>query len=122
MGAWSLSRRTEPAIRSDIITLRGDIDLSNVHQLQGRLSEFETNGRHLVLDLSGLTFFDLRGVRLLESVSEICRTQGVQLLLTGPSMLVRRVLDTAGSRRSIPVLENLDAAARHLRDQASGTP
>ncbi|HLE78210.1 MAG TPA: STAS domain-containing protein [bacterium] len=122
MGAWSLSRRTEPAIRSDIITLRGDIDLSNVHQLQGRLSELETNGRHLVLDLSGLTFFDLRGVRLLESVSEICRTQGVQFLLISPSMLVRRVLDTAGSRRSIPVLENLDAAARHLRDQASGTP
>jgi len=75
-----------------------------------------------VLDLSGLTFFDLRGVRLLESVSEICRTQGVQFLLISPSMLVRRVLDTAGSRRSIPVLENLDAAARHLRDQASGTP
>jgi anti-anti-sigma factor len=117
MGTWSLRRRTDQAAGAELIWLHGEIDLSNAHEVRDHLSDLGTNGRHLVVDLGGVTFLDMSGVRLLETLSEFCRTRGVRLLLISLPTPVRRVLDVVQFQPSIPVLENWAAAVRHLRDQ-----
>jgi anti-sigma B factor antagonist len=120
MGMWSLRRRTEQVVGAELIWLHGEIDLSNAHEVREHLTNLGTNGRHLVVDLSGVTFLDMTGVRLLETLSEFCGTRGVRLLLISLPTPVRRVLHVAQFQPSVPVLESWAAAASHLRTLAPG--
>ena len=60
------------------VTLRGELDLGSAPQLEQALAA--TNGR-VVLDLSGLTFMDSTGVRLLLEAAEL---GGRELLIVPP--------------------------------------
>lgn len=116
MGIWSFSRRTDQTVGVELVRLRGEIDLSNAQEVRERLSELGTNGHHLVLDLDGLTFIDVSGVRALELLSNSCQTAGVLLLVVCSSALIRRTLDVVHLHTAIPVVDDWDAASRHLRE------
>jgi anti-anti-sigma factor len=56
-----------------------------------------------VIDASGVTFLDCRGLRLLVRVAHDARDRGARPVLRSPARAVRRVLDLAGAEGQFTV-------------------
>ena len=76
-----------------VITLTGEIDISNVDPLRATIEPVvEQAPERVVFDLSGLDFMDSSGIALLLHVA--ARAGSVHL--RGTSTLVRRILEVSG--------------------------
>jgi anti-anti-sigma factor len=79
-------------------SLIGELDLSGLAMAQSRLAEvvaFAAAGREVVLDLRGLTFVDVAGLRAIAHASVRSQLAGARTRVTGlqpqPLLLVRRL-------------------------------
>lgn len=80
------------------ITLRGELDLASVPALEERLDTIERGEpERIVIDLSGLSFIDSSGLRVLLLAGGRADERGHELLLTQPTEPVRRVLEMTGA-------------------------
>jgi anti-sigma B factor antagonist len=76
-----------------VITLTGEIDISNVDPLRATIEPVvEQAPERVVFDLSGLDFMDSSGIALLLYVA----AKAGSVHLRGPSTLVRRILEVSG--------------------------
>jgi anti-anti-sigma factor len=79
------------------IALAGELDLANAGDVQAELERVEaTDVRSIVIDLSGLTFMDSTGVRLLVSAQARSRADTGRLTLRRGPPAVQRVLELSG--------------------------
>lgn len=79
------------------------MDLSNAGEVERELLHAEsTDARAIVIDLSGLTFMDSTGIRLLIAADARSRTDSGRLSLTRPPAQVLRVLCIAGIDELLP--------------------
>lgn len=80
------------------ITLTGEIDLDSSTGLRAELVALcsAVQGRQLDLDLSGVTFMDATGLRLLLDASRVLEHRDRRLHLTDVPAPVRRMIDAAG--------------------------
>ena len=85
------------------ISVQGELDLATADLLERELVRVEgTDALSIVLDLSGLTFVDSTGVRLLISAHARSRADSNRLtLLRGPSS-VQRVFELTGVLNILP--------------------
>ena len=74
-----------------LVSLRGELDLSTVEKVEDELSRIEDRGdKMLVLDLSGLSFLDSTGLRLMVTADQRARKSGRSLaLVKGPDTVHR---------------------------------
>ena len=87
------------------IVLAGELDLANAHEVHERLPEATAAAGHVVVDLSGLTFIDSTGIRLLLQLQKAAARDGWQLrLVPGPSQ-VQKVLRLVGLEDRLPFVE-----------------
>lgn len=87
------------------ITLAGDLDPATAPQLEEALATVvsdQTVGR-VVLDLSGLSFLDSSGLRVLVAAREALGSRDADLALKGPTANTRRLLDITGLSEVIEV-------------------
>jgi anti-anti-sigma factor len=77
-----------------VVRLRGEIDLSNVEDLHGRIHR-EVRGAPLaVVDLSAIEYIDSQGLRLLKRLSDQLDAEGSRLeVVAPPDSIARDVLD-----------------------------
>ena len=74
------------------VSLRGELDLSTVEKVEEELRRIEERGdKLLVLDLSGLTFLDSTGLRLMVTADQRARKSGRRLALVKGPETVHRV-------------------------------
>lgn len=85
------------------IALSGELDLATADGLDAEIERAETSdAASIVLDLSGLTFMDSTGVRLLIQAHTRSRANGDRLtLLRGPAT-VQRVMELSGVVALLP--------------------
>ena len=77
--------------------LHGELDMSNVERLAGRLAEvLEAHGPRVQLDLVELRFIDSSGLRALVRAGQAAEARGGSLRLVRPSPAVVQVLGLAG--------------------------
>ena len=116
LASFVVDRRDDVAIG----TLTGEVDLSNAMELEGLITDAVPNTvRGVVLDLSGVSYVDSAGVRLLLSLAGRLRWRGQDLVLAAPpDSRCRRVLSMVGVGSKVMLETNLDAAVSRLR--ASG--
>ncbi len=109
--------------RDDVVIaeLTGEVDLSNAAELEGRITDAVPNDvAGLVLDLSGVTYVDSAGVRLLLSLAGKLKWRDQDLVLAAPpDSRCRRVLSMVGVGTKVMLETNVDAAVSRLR--ASGS-
>ena len=82
-----------------IVTVRGDVDISTAPVLRHALVQAEA--RHhgalasgpVVVDLSGVTFLDARGLDVLVGAETRARRRGGHIVLRRPSRMTLRVLE-----------------------------
>jgi anti-anti-sigma factor len=79
-----------------ILRVSGEVDLVTAPVLQRHIDAAVSAGRPtIVIDLSGTTFLDARGVGALVAARKLAGKNGTRLVIRRPPALVRRVLELA---------------------------
>lgn len=100
-GELSIASRREGDTHT--ITLTGELDIANAGGVEQELIRVEgTDARAIVVDLSGVTFMDSIGIRLLLLADARSRADSDRLAIQRPSDHVRRVLRIAGVAQRLP--------------------
>ena len=80
-----------------VMTVRGDIDLASAPDFESCLrSALDGSPSSITIDLTGLTFIDSSGLRVLVSLSKEAQSRGATLGLRNIPRHAQRVLDITG--------------------------
>ena len=89
------------------VAVIGEVDLSNVRDVEAALSYMAVSGQPLTLDLVGLSYLDSRGVAMLFRLSQRARRSGGSLTLANPQNLVRRVIQIAHLEDAVAIIDDV---------------
>jgi anti-sigma B factor antagonist len=105
---------SEPRAAVWSVRAQGDIDIDHASALAGQLDDVVERGAKVVmLDLSGATFLDSSGLRVIVRAGDRLREHDGQLIIEGASGAVSRVLEVTG------LLEHYAAPDDGGRDRSS---
>jgi stage II sporulation protein AA (anti-sigma F factor antagonist) len=95
-----------------IIGVRGEIDVSNGDEVQAAILDTVTlDTRRVVLDLSGIKYFDSVGVRLSFDIEQRFARQGIAFgIVRPPASYVRKVLEMCGAEQILDTFDDRTAA------------
>jgi anti-anti-sigma factor len=94
-----------PQGTTSTIQLRGECDLAEQEKLRAAVREvFASGPEHLVLDLSGLSFIDSTGIRVVIEAYRRARDEGVRLKICPGAGQVARVFELCGLTSRLPFL------------------
>lgn len=87
------------------ITVSGEIDLSNVHNLDSAVQLALSNApcAAVTLDLGGVTFMDCAGLSALLGITSDCKENSAVLAIVNPRPCVRRLIALACLDGVLPV-------------------
>ena len=103
----------EPVDGAYVVAPVGELDLGTVDELHAMLAARPDTCPRLVLDLSGLTFFDTSGMRLVVETLQDARRFGISLAFVRGSEDVQRLFALAGMDGRLPFFDDLDEALAH---------
>lgn len=102
-------------------TLRGELDLATVVQLEVELPS-PHKGDAVVIDLRQLDFIDSIGVRAMMQLDVTARAEDWSLVLAGARGHVKRVLEVCGVHRRISMVDDPEeVASLDRRRDGAGT-
>jgi anti-sigma B factor antagonist len=101
--------RIEPAHWDGVgrVAVIGEVDLTNVRDVEAVLSYMAVSGQPLTLDLVDLSYVDSHGVAMLFRLSQRARRSGGWLTLANPQNLVRRVIQITHLEDAIGVIDDV---------------
>ena len=102
-----------------VVHLDGEVDMGNADRLVRRvlhaLQELDSNGRAVVLDLTGLTYLDSSGLRMLEQIRHSLVPSGRPIFTVAPpTCRAHRLLTLTGLSEHLSTVDDLDAVVREL--------
>lgn len=98
--------RREPGNGCLVLFIRGEIDLSNVDQLQHEIDLAVVGSSHVVIDLSETAYIDSQGLRLLKQLANRLSDEGTRLQLIAPQgSFARGVLEMTLISEGLEVLD-----------------
>jgi len=94
-----------------MVALVGEVDATNSDELNDLLDSVARERPALLLiDMSGLSFMDSTGLRMLLRASRVLDQQGGVLGLVSPQAAVTRVLQLTKADQLIPIYDSVDGA------------
>ncbi len=107
----SLSLMAVSLLRGTLIVVSGELDATNVAQLEDYVAEHHPEpARPLVLDLGGLAFMDCTALSLLLRLRDRAGAHGGSFHLIAVQPCPARVLEIAGAARRLDVYPTLEGA------------
>lgn len=104
-----LELSTRPLDARALVTVAGEVDLETASQLGDHaLAAMQDVSPHLVLDLSGVTFMDSTGLKMLLSVQHRADLAHGSLAVAGTTRPVRRILELTGLDTAFALYDTLD--------------
>jgi anti-sigma B factor antagonist len=95
--------RVEPAREAVWVEPLGELDLATIPELRGQVEELIAVGfEHVVIDLRGLSFMDVSGLRLLLCLAAEAQSGGWTLSMIQGGVAVRRVFELTGTLARLP--------------------
>jgi anti-anti-sigma factor len=92
-GRASITVKTRAEAGAQVVSLSGELDLTNVERVQSVIGDMISGGtERLVVETSELEFMDSSGLALLASVAR----KVPEVELRDPSPIVRRLVDLTG--------------------------
>lgn len=85
--------------------LEGELDMSTVGGLVEQLDPLAASGRHMVINLAGLSFLGTAGIKALAEVRQDAIAAGGSMHLTEVPFLVERVLAVTGMCDEFPITD-----------------
>jgi anti-sigma B factor antagonist len=102
-------KRVVPGIT--IITLEGEMDMYNSHELKERVSRtYAASLEPVILDMKSLKYIDSSGVSVLIYAFTQAKQAGIPLWFCGVKGTVRRVIELTSLLNFFPIEETLKAA------------
>jgi anti-sigma B factor antagonist len=102
-----------------ILVLRGELDMRSSPDLEAMVLIAKRDASRLILDLSRLTFIDLRGLRMVLFAKELCEWDGCEFRLVPGPPSVERVFELTDLLEDLPFDPD---AARGFQPAGSGRP
>lgn len=94
-----------------VVAVGGEVDLETAASLGDHaLGAIQEVSAHLVLDLTGLTFMDSTGLKVLLTVQSRAELAGGSFAVAGASRPVRKILALTGLDQTIPLYDTVAAA------------
>ena len=95
-----------------IVQVTGEVDLTNVQQLEAALDRASRADQGTVVVAMGQTsYFDSKGVRALLRAAERLTVTRQHLVVVAPSgAIARRILEIAGATATLPFFETVEEA------------
>jgi len=117
------SVRVEERDGIPVVIMTGEVDIVNAAEIGGQLFGAAPNSAvGLVVDLSGVSYLDSRGVHLLFELANRLRTRHQQMQLVVPARaLIRRVLLLTHVDAVVPLQQSLDEALRAMKPLAGAS-
>jgi anti-sigma B factor antagonist len=84
-----------------VLAVQGDIDVSSAPQLWHEIEPQLETTRHVVVDLSKVSFIDSTGVGTIIRAVNALRDRGQRLTLRSPTPMTRTVFETVGLTRLV---------------------
>jgi anti-anti-sigma factor len=106
---------------SAVLTLRGELDVSDRAELSSRLAASVSCGPWVIVDLPDLAFMDCSSLAVLVGAREQALLAGGDVLLAGPRRMVVRLLLLTGQDRVFSVFPSVGVAAFSAGLAAIGT-
>ena len=102
-----------------VASLEGEIDIANAAELRDELfATLSNRPPGLIVELSGVTYLDSRGVHVLLELAERMKVRHQHLRLVVPdTSLIKRVLQLTHLDQIVPVDPTVDAAAERIRSE-----
>jgi len=89
-----------------VLALAGELDMAAIPDAEAGMREaLDDSPGRLVVDLSGVTFLDSSGIRLLLQAVGTARSRGVELAMTRPPEPVWRLLERFHLHERLPFVE-----------------
>ncbi|GHH48311.1 STAS domain-containing protein [Streptomyces candidus] len=80
-----------------VLAIGGDLDFDNSPELRSVIGRLALSpGRLLVLDLSGLTFFDSSGITMLVIARKVALAAGADVAVSGVGPMVAKIFHITG--------------------------
>ncbi len=96
------------------VSLRGELDLSTVEKVEDELRRVEERaGKLLILDLSGLTFLDSTGLRLMVTADQRARKAGRRLAIVKGPETVHRVFTITKLDERLQMVDDVAELEHH---------
>jgi anti-anti-sigma factor len=105
-----------------IVTVGGEVDLETASQLGDHALEALRECPHVVLDLSGVTFMDSTGLKVLLSIQRRTDLAGGSLAIAGATRTVRRILELTGLDQTFALYDSLADVPQVTSDAAEPMP
>jgi anti-anti-sigma factor len=110
--------------RIAVVTLSGEVDMSNAPSVRQRIADAITpDDTAVVVDLSSLSFIDSAGLHAVFELGAVLEEKRQRLLLCVPQdNPIARVIDIVGLPRSVSVYSDLDPAMAAAGDTVDPGP
>ena len=116
-GSFDVEDRVDGSRHS--LVLRGELDMRSSPDLEAMVLVAKRDASRLILDLSRLTFIDLRGLRMVLFAKELCEWDGCEFRLVPGPPSVERVFELTDLLEVLPFDSD---AARGFQPAGSGHP
>ena len=95
-----------------VLTIRGEVDVTTTPRVRARLVAMLSDGTpQVIVDLEGVRFLDSSGLGALVAALKLARSQGGELrLVCEHQRSVKKVLSVTGLDRVLDRFESIDAA------------
>ena len=111
LAAEQLTIEARTSRRTALVALRGELDLLTVSKVAEVLDGLEPQAdgvRHLVLDLRGLTFMDVLGLKELIRQNEFARSNRHNLAVVRGTPAIERLLEMTGVKDHLVLVDDPD--------------
>lgn len=115
MASQLLNCEVDQASTAQVVHPHGEIDLATVPILRDALIEAVSHHRHVIVDLTDVSFIDSTGFREFLIHRRICRENDRLMVLVNPRERVQRVINMLNFFQMIPVYSTMDAAQSSLQ-------
>jgi anti-sigma B factor antagonist len=102
--------RYEGGDRTQIVAVRGEVDLSSAHRLRDLIGRAKGDPPRVVVDLSGVEFMDTAGLEVLLEEWNAIRQLGGSMCVVAQQGPITRLLEVTSLDEVFDVYAELDAA------------
>lgn len=109
----------EPLEDACLMRATGELDSGTADRLRGTLGAARQDGVTTVLDMSGVSFIDSAGVRVLLEAALATDRHDWAWFIVRPSAVVLRLVELSGATRRLPIVQPQPGAATHVSPAAA---
>jgi anti-sigma B factor antagonist len=109
----------QPLEDACVMRATGELDASTANRLRSPLAAARHDGVTTLLDLSGVTFIDSAGLRVLLEAARATDSHEWAWFIVRPSHVVLRLVELSGSGPRLPLVEPQRGAPRRVSPAAA---